>query len=286
MKAARRLDGWTGSVLVRVATLLTVCPFGRVAGQDSQFSIRGLGMPGRFETVRARATGGAFAPFDAMSPFMEAQLADVGRLTATAMGGTSYRDAEIDGVTTALRATRFPIVAFAQPLVRRLVVSGAYTTYLDRSWHVTIRDSVPLRGAMQPYTDDISSDGGVADLRVAAGGRLSAHLALGLGFHLLSGSTRMTALRQFDAAPSDSVYQPILQREEVRYTGLGASGSALVSLGPTLHVAAFARWDSRLRAWVGDVLTSESDLPSTLGGAVAWSPSPSARFAAAIARRS
>ncbi|MGH7548393.1 MAG: hypothetical protein ACREMM_09475 [Gemmatimonadales bacterium] len=267
--------------------LLSAYPPTRLTAQDSQFGIRGLGTPGRFETVRARATGGAFAPFDAMSPLMEAQLGDVPRLTATAMGGTSYRDADLDGRTTSLRGTRFPVLGFAQPVFRRLILSGSYSTYLDKSWHVTIRDSTVLRGTMQPYTDDISSDGGVADLRVAAAARVSAHLAVGVGVHLLSGSARMAALRTFDAVGGDTLYQPLLQREDVRYTGLGISGSALAVVGSRLRLAAFARADNRLRAWVGgDQLASEADLPSAVGGAVGWWPSPSARFAVAVARRS
>ena len=47
----------------------------RLTAQDSQFGIRGLGTPGRWESVRARSTGGAFAPFDLTSPLMEASLA-------------------------------------------------------------------------------------------------------------------------------------------------------------------------------------------------------------------
>ncbi|HEU5260887.1 MAG TPA: hypothetical protein VFU41_05610 [Gemmatimonadales bacterium] len=267
--------------------LLSAYPSSRLTAQDSQFGIQGLGTPGRFETVRARATGGAFAPFDAMSPLMEAQLGDVPGLTATAMGGTSYRDADLDGRTTSLRATRFPVLGFAQPMFRRLIVSGSYSTYLDKSWQVTLRDSIVLRGTMQPYTDDISSDGGVADLRIAAAARVSAHLAVGAGVHLLSGSARMAALRTFDAVGGDTLYQPLLQREDVRYTGLGFSGSALAVLGSSLRLAAFARADKRLRAWLGDdQLASEADLPSAVGGAVGWWPSPSARFAAAVAWRS
>src|SRR3989442_11633013 len=66
------------SRVVRVAIMATVIPalagVVSLAAQDSQFGIRGLGTPGRFETVRARSTGGAFGPFDPMSPLAEASL--------------------------------------------------------------------------------------------------------------------------------------------------------------------------------------------------------------------
>ena len=286
MKTVRRLDGWTARTLVGAAVLLAVYPSSRLTAQDSQFGIRGLGTPGRFETVRARSTAGAFAPFDGMSTLMEAQLADVTRLTATAMGGTSYRNTDLSGTKTSLRTTRFPMLAFAEPVLGRLRIAGSYGTYLDRSWSVSLRDSVLIRGVMQPYTDQVTSDGAVADVRFAGAARLSGHFALGAGLHLLSGSTKVSARRVFDPVNGDSVYQPIMQRDEVRYTGIGFSASGLVDFGPTLRIAAFARSDGRLRAWLSDVLVSQADLPRAAGGGVRWAPTPSVRFAASVVWRS
>ncbi len=252
-----------------------------LAAQDSQFGIRGLGTPGRFETVRARSTGGAFAPFDPMSPLVEASLADLPQLTATAMGGTSYRAAEAAGATTSLRASRFPVMGLAGPVFGHLVLGGGFTTYLDRTWDVTLRDSMLLRGTMQPYSDELTSDGGVADLRLAAALRVGSRFALGAAVHVLSGSTRETAGRTFD----DTAYHAIKQSDEVRYDGVGVSGSALLDLLPGLRLAAFARSDNRLRARLGDVVTTQTDLPNTVGGGLRWAPSPSVRLAGALTRR-
>jgi len=252
-----------------------------LAAQDSQFGIRGLGTPGRFETVRARSTGGAFAPFDPMSPLVEASLADLPQLTATAMGGTSYRAAEAAGATTSLRASRFPVMGLAGPVFGHLVLGGGFTTYLDRTWDVTLRDSMLLRGTMQPYSDELTSDGGVADLRLAAALRVGSRFALGAAVHVLSGSTRETAGRTFD----DTAYHAIKQSDEVRYDGVGVSGSALLDLLPALRLTVFARSDNRLRARLGDVVTTQTDLPNTVGGGLRWAPSPSVRLAGALTRR-
>src|SRR2546421_10157169 len=84
MRAARRLGGSAVGALV-LAWVLTAQPLNRLTAQDSQFGIRGLGTPGKSESVRARSTGGAFAPFDPFSPLLDASLADVRRITA---GGT------------------------------------------------------------------------------------------------------------------------------------------------------------------------------------------------------
>src|SRR5207247_2288422 len=160
-----------------LAVLLAGYPAIGLSAQDSEYGIRGLGTPGRWESVRARSTGGAFGPFDPLSPLMEAQLADVGHLTGGAMTAASYRDAETGGSTTALRETRFPLLQLAGPIGTRFALGGGFTTYLDRSWDVTLRDSVVLRGVNQPYTDELTSNGSVADLRLAAASRLSPRLA-------------------------------------------------------------------------------------------------------------
>jgi len=282
IEAVRRLGGWAVRGLAGTAMLLTSYPPNRLTAQDSQYGIRGLGTPGRWESVRARSTGGAFGPFDPLSPLMEAQLADVGHITGGAMAGTSYRDVDAGGATASLRATRFPLLQLAGPLGARFALAGGFTTYLDRSWDVTIRDSTVLRGVNQPYTDELTSNGSVADLRLAAASRLSRRIALGAAVHVLVGSTRETAERRFD----DTTYTLAQQTAEVRYDGVGVSGSALVGLAPGLTLAAWARSDSRLRAKVGEATTAETDLPRMAGGGLRFAPSPSVRLAAAVAWRS
>ncbi len=258
-----RGNGRTGGPAVGVLAVLflTAGPPVRLTAQDSQYGIRGLGTPGRWESVRARSTGGAFAPFDLTSPLMEASLADAGRLVAGAMEGASYRRSELAGTTASLRETRFPLMGLSGRVFGRLAVSGGFTTYLDRSWDVTIRDTVVLRGTPQPYTDEIASDGSVADLRLAAATRLRSWLAVGAGVHLLSGSTRVSATRRFDDSAS---YQRLQQSDEVSYDGFGVSGSLLLDVTRALRLAAWARSDDRLRGRVGGAVTAETDLPDMI----------------------
>ena len=253
----------------------------KAAAQDSQFGIRGLGTPGRGESVRSRSTGGAFGPFDPLSPLTEAGLADVPQLTATAMQSASYRDAEIAGTITALRGTRFPLLNVAGRVHRRLAIAAGFTTYLDRSWDVTLRDSVALRGTLERYTDEVTSDGSIADLRLAAASRLSRRLAIGAGLHLLAGSTRETAERRFD----DTTFHTVQQLAEVRYSGMGVSGSLLLGVAPGLSVIGWARADNRLRATVADTTSAETDLPRMAGGGMLFSPSASVRFGGSVAWR-
>lgn len=259
---------------------LAVGPSGRLAAQDSQFGIRGLGTPGRGESVRARATAGAFAPFDAVSPLLDASLADVRRTTAGITGGTSWRTVEFGGSDAALRGTRFPALVVAGPLSRRIVLAGGFTTYLDRTFGIATRDTIDLRGNPEPVSDEIRSDGGVTDVRLALAARLRAGLAVGVGLHRLTGSTRVTAVRRFD---DSATYRTSTARDDVAYEGLGGTVSVLLDAGPDLRLAGWARSDTKLRADIRGRTTAEDDLPLAVGGGVRWRAGARAAVAAAVA---
>jgi hypothetical protein len=253
--------------LLALALLMAVEPSGRLAAQDSQFGIRGLGTPGKSESVRARSTGGAFAPFDPFSPLIDASLADVRRMSASVTSGTSWRSIDAGGSTATLRGTRFPALVITGPLNRRIVIAGGFSTYLDRSFGVITHDTIDLRGVPQPITDEITSDGAVSDLRVAAATRLHRRLALGLGFHLITGSSRVIATRRF----ADSVsYRTSSTRDEVAYSGAGGSVSLMADVRQDLRVAGWLRSDSKLRADVSGRTVAENDLPISYGTGVLW----------------
>src|SRR5439155_2965496 len=116
-------------------------------------------------------------------------------------------------------------------------------------------------------------DGSVTDVRLAAASRLSRRIAIGAGMHVLAGSTRMTAERRFD----DSTFHSVQQSAEVRYDGLGVSGSVLIGFAPGLSLAGWARSDNRLRAKVADTTSAVTDLPRMAGAGVRFAPSPIAR---------
>ncbi len=265
-------------LLLFVTTALGCCAARTACAQDSQFGIKGLGTPGRMESVRARSTAGAFAPFDPTSALADAALTDEGRLSAWTLTSTSYRRVSLGGTDATLRTTRFPQMGLSGPIGHGITLGGGFATYLDRSYELATQDTVLVRGVAQPVTDRLSSDGGVVDLRVAASVRPWGRLSLGLGVHLLTGSTRVHATRDF----ADTTYHSATQTEDVNYDGAGISASAIGLLTPTLRLAAFARSDSRLRARLAGAEIARNDLPNTLGGAIGWAPGPAARLAATV----
>ena len=261
---------------------LAVRPSGRLAAQDSQLGIRGLGTPGKAESVRARSAGGAFAPFDPFSPLIDASLVDVRRMSASVTTGTSWRTVDASGTTSSLRATRFPALVLTGPVTSRIIVGGGFTTYLDRTFGVIVHDTVLIRGVPQPITDQITSDGAINDLRLAVAARVTKRLALGLGIHRLTGSTRVVAMRSF----ADSThYLTSTVHDEVAYGGNGGSASLLLDLTSDLRVSGWFRTDSKLRADVGGRTVAENDLPQNYGAGVQWRAGAQAVLAGTVSWR-
>src|SRR2546427_7216049 len=120
----------------------------------------------------------------------------------------------------------------AGPVAPRLALAVGFTTYLDRSWDVILRDSFMLRGVLERYSDAIASDGSVADVRFAAASRLSRRIAIGAGLHLLAGSTRETAERRV----GDSTFFRVPQAAQGRYHGCGGYGGVLIGVAPRLTI--------------------------------------------------
>jgi hypothetical protein len=267
------------SVLALALAALVVVP---LAGQDSPFGIQGLGTPGRFESARARATGGSFAVFDPFSVLAEAALAGMPRLTATATGAASYLTDDIGSLNDSRRGSRFPLFQIGGPAWSHVVLAAGFSTYLDRTYHVVIRDTVTLGGSSQAITDDLSADGGVTDIRFVAA-RQFGRLALGAGFHLLAGSSRFQFVRTFE---DTSIYADVSQGGEVAYRGSGASASAILTVGRQLQLAGFYRTDTRLRSEESGKTVARNNLPTTVGGALRLQLVPQATLAAALVRRS
>ncbi|HJS44021.1 MAG TPA: hypothetical protein VJ755_11160 [Gemmatimonadales bacterium] len=271
-----RTNGPAAAAIVILAVLPAVGPSSRLAAQDSQFGIRGLGTPGKAESVRARSTGGAFAPFDAFSPLMDASLVDMRRMGGSVTGAVSRRTVDIGGTETPLRGTRFPAFVVGGPIGRRLVVGGGFSTYLDRTFGISTSDTIVVRDDTVPITDAVTSDGAVADLRIAAAGRINRWFAIGGGLHLMTGSTRVEATRTF----GDTAYRNTTARDQVSYEGAGGSVSALLDLGASLRVAGWFRADTKLRADIRGRTVAENDLPNSFGAGVLWHPGSQIALAA------
>jgi hypothetical protein len=259
---------------------------GALLAQDSQFGVRGLGTPGQFTSVRARATGGAFGLFDPLSPAGEAALADLRVLTTAAVVSPAWRNLDFGATTGSANATRFPLVAISAPIrVRdepRVTISTGFTTYLDRSFQIVTSREDTIRNSPVTVTDTVASDGAVVDLRVAGAYRMSDRVRVGVAVHRLVGSARGAIHRTF----SDSLYRSYVDSNDVGYEGFGFSAGALVDLLSTVRAAVSLRTDGSLRSETRQGEVSNAGLPVTVAAGLQWLPNVRLRVAAAGTWRS
>ena len=249
-----------------------------LAADDSVFGIRGLGILGRPQSAQSAAAGGGFALFDAASGMNPAALSRWRGVTGWAVGSPSRRRFDAGTGEISLTSTRFPLVGFSTVIGTKLFVGVTVSDYLDRTWSVSNVDTLTLRGSPVQVTDNSKSIGGVSDLGLAAGYRLTPTLAVGAGVHALTGSTRLEVTREFD----DSAYQNFRDLAVTDFSGFGLSVGALFTAVPNLQLAGSLRVNTSLRARNTSGRRATVALPVELGAGAQYILSPGVVVASSV----
>lgn len=249
---------------------------GPLGAQNSVFAVVGSGFPGRPLAASARGLGGGTAAFDPLSAVNPAAVGAIGTLTATATTGTSFRSYEAGGLEArGLQETRFPLAMVAGTVPNTpITFAASVSSYAERTFEFTTVDTIVLRGVPIEVTDRIGSDGGIVDARGALAWQVSPRLAFGVAAHLLTGSARLTANREF----SDSAYLAIDQRNDVEFSAFGFSGGVVFTPGPRIRLAAAFRRDGTLDERVDSVVARTVELPLTLTGGMLLAPTAALRW--------
>lgn len=239
--------------------------------QSAQFGARGLGYPGRALAVRAIGTGGAFGLFDPESSQNPAALASVLNLTSVFTITQGFRTVESPAGTASVRDTRFPQLMVAGPVRRFLAALGfSFSNYASRDFTLATSETIDQRGVPVNVSDTLSSRGGLNDFRIAGAYRFGTQWAVGGGFHIISGSNRLTSTRIFD----DPNYLSSRQRSELSFAGVGVSVGVTRQFSPNFAVSAMARSDGHVNMDRDSARVGTIDLPYTVGLGLHWRPSP------------
>jgi hypothetical protein len=250
--------------------LALLVPVG-VSAQSSQFGVRGLGFPGRAVSVRSLGSGGGFGLFDAESSQNPAALASVTTLTSGFAISQGFRQVENPAGSASVRNTRFPQVTVAGPVRTLPVAVGfSFSNYTSRDFTLATSATIDLRGTPVNVSDTFSSRGGLNDFRIAGSYQLGPRWAVGAGFHIISGSNRLTSTRIFD----DTGFLSSRQRAELSYTGVGVSVGVTRLFGTNLGVSALARSDGHLNLDRDSLRVGTIDLPFSFGLGIRWRPAP------------
>ena len=231
-----------------------------LAAQSSMFGVRGLGLPGRPLTPRTRATGGAFALFDAESDWNPASIATQTAVTAGFVLAPSRRRWEAPIGSASLRETRFPLMYVGGPIPgTRVGVNVSIGSYGDRDFKLASTGIENIRGQDVEVTDTLTSLGGLSEIRLATGFLLGPRTSIGGGLYFITGSSRQDARRHF----ADTNFIAIRQTAELSYHGVGFSLGVVHQLTAGIRLAALVRSDTKAKVDLDSTHLMDIDLPYT-----------------------
>lgn len=257
---------------------------GLLQAQNSVYGVQGIGFPGRPIGVRSRSLGGGNAAFDPTSALNPATVGGYPRVAASVGIGTTLRSYTAgDSAVSGLQETRFPFGMVGSPLgASPLALALSFAPYAERSFDLRTAGSITLRGESIAVADQVSSDGGVSDLRAALALRLGRPLMVGAAAHVLSGSSTLRVRREF----SSSLYQPYTEQSQLVFSGLGMSFGAMVRVSSGLQLGAAARLDGTLETSRDTTVLQTVDLPATLSGGLRVVPARGLTWTTTVTWRS
>jgi len=269
--------------VVAVGTALSVA--GPLAAQNSIYGVRGIGFPTRPWSVHTRALGGSWGIFDPLSAVNPAAVAGLTALTVSASYGSTFRSYRASNTNVSgLRENRFPHGLIGGGVGRsRVSFALSYSTYAERTFDFTETDSVMVRGNPIEVRDRQISDGGITDVRAALAWRLSTRVQFGGAFHIINGSSQISAAREF----VNSSFRDFSAASVVSFSGWGVSAGVTANFARrSVLLAAVVRRDSRLTSTVDSSSRTGAQLPWMLGAGVSLVLNPAARWTTSLAWRS
>ncbi|MGI8547788.1 MAG: hypothetical protein ACR2M1_10695 [Gemmatimonadaceae bacterium] len=261
-----------GTVGVAVTcTLVCTAVFAGSARAQGTLSSQSLGYPPGQLSTRAEGTAGALGDIDGRSPINPAALVLRPVPEVYAQYDPELRSVTGPGGTSSTTTARFPNVGVVLPVNRRFVMGASASTLLDRTW-ATQTDRTQMFGTESvSSTESLRSEGGITDLRLAAGYTPVGRLRVGLGLHGYTGSTRVTSRDVF----ADTLrYRNISQTTSLSYSGTAISGGLIFDIVPQLSVAVSARKGGSATMYAGDSVLSHGRIPDRYSGTVSFQGLP------------
>jgi hypothetical protein len=239
----------------------------------------GLGYPEGELSTTALAMGGGVAEFDALSPINPAALGGLNTVTLHMQYDPEYRIVSAGGTSKYSVTSRFPVIDVTVPINSRITLGLSAASFLDRTWSTSTNGPAQVGDTTVQSTATFLSDGGITDVRLAAGWQPTSWLRVGLGLHELTGEDRITVTRIFgDTAMVKTA--TFNQFTDYGFNGVAASVGFELQPVPALGVAASYRAGGTLRARLGDTLTDKASVPPRAGAAIRFNGVPGLTVAA------
>ncbi|MEA2763203.1 MAG: hypothetical protein QOD47_2487 [Gemmatimonadaceae bacterium] len=263
-----------------VATLAMVLIVSRGEAQGA-LSTQGLGYPTGEMSARAEGTGGAVADFDVLSLVSPASIAGVGAAALFFQYSPEFRRVTAGSGTATTTTARFPLVSGILPLGQSWALGLSSSTFLDRSSETSLvrRRLVGADSVNETETNKVL--GAIDDVRLALAWSGTPKIRIGGGFHVFSGSNRVTLSQLF---PDSAKYTSTSETERLSFNGLAASVGIEFHPSRVIGFAFAGRKGGNLTAARNDTTIGEGRIPDHYSASVSYDGITGANISARVAR--
>lgn len=265
------------------AATLVVASAGSTAAAQGTTSAQSFGYPVGELSTRALGTAGALGEVDARSAVNPSSLVLQPQGAVFAQYDPELRTVTTSTGTARTTTARFPNVGAVLPINRRLVLGASASAFLDRTWETNTSRTLafgPTDTAVT-FNERRKSEGGIADLRLAAGYLVTPSIRVGLAAHGYTGSTRVTAAELF---PDTLQYRNATEVANVSYGGTAISAGLEVDVLPKLNLAVSGRKGGRATMYVNDTAATRGNIPDRYSGSITFEGLPGTILAARYSR--
>ena len=248
-----------------LAAFLVAIP--AAAEAQGTLSTQGFGYPTGQLSTRTLGTGGALGEIDPLSVSNPSSLINFGGAALYFQAEPEYRRISVGGQHETSTIARYPLILASVPLTNSLVAGISASNLLDRSFRTTSRGTANVGGTDIGSTNTFTSDGAIADLRLALAWEPRAWLHLGVAGHVISGDNRLNNTQVFD---DSTRYARLVDTSTVTYVGNAYSAGVELYAGQYAVFAASYRRGGDLSLKHGDTTRSTAKVPDRLALSAAY----------------
>lgn len=245
---------------------------------QGNLSTQGFGYPPGQLSARGLATGGAVAEVDPQAPVNPAAPMLWGATVLFGQYDPEFRRVDVPGSGSSRTMTaRFPGVGVSFLLGTRAAAGLNVSTFLDRTWSTRFDHEQVIGTDTVTGTNVLTSEGSIADIRVALAYAITPRISFGIGGHFFSGENRFIHQQTF---PDTVRFSGMLESSDVSYGGMGISAGFEARIRRSWQIGASARTGGDLTAESGDTTLSTARVPLRYGAGVTYSGLQGAQLSA------
>ncbi len=253
------------ALLRSLGALLVALPSAALA--QGTLSTQGFGYPTGQLSTRTLGTGGALGEIDPLSVSNPSSLINFGGAALYFQAEPEYRKVSANGRSESSTIARYPLILASVPITNSLVAGISATNLLDRTFTTVTRTTVNLSGTDIGSTNTFSSDGSIADVRLALAWAPTAWLHLGAAAHAITGDNRLNRTQVFD---DSTRFARLVDTNTVTYVGNALSGGLELYAGQQAVFAASYRAGGSMSLKHGDTTLAQAHVPDRLALSAAY----------------